>query len=282
MKTIQSIAVFLIVLAFYSCNQNPENNKQPIAKIHDNYLYLSDIKEVIPDGRKGEDSVVIAKNYINNWIKKQLLLKKAEVNLPDDKKDVEKEIADYRSSLLIYRYQQQLIDQKLDTVIKKSELRNYYEENKSNFILDQILIKAIYIKLPVNSPNIENVKKWYKSDNEEDFSRLEDYCYQYAEIFDNFNDDWIEFNKINNIIPEKIKNPKRFLKYNKYIESDDSVNLNLVKINDYRLKGTEAPFTYVEDKISSLILNKRKHQLLEKLEKDIYNEALNHNEFKIY
>lgn len=282
MKQISIFLLLFISVLILSCNQNNDTNKQPIAKIHDNYLYLSDIREIIPNNKTEEDSLLIAKNYINNWIKKQLLLKKAELNLPEGMKDVEKEIEDYRSSLLIYRYQQQLIDQKLDTVVDESEMRNYYEENKSNFILDQVLIKATYIKLPINSPNIDNVKKWYKSDNEEHFSRLEDYCYQYAEIFDNFNGDWVPLNRINSIIPKKIKNPKSFLKYNKHIESEDSLNLHLLKINDYRLKGTEAPFNFVEDKINSLILNKRKHQLLEKLEKDIYNEALNHKEFKIY
>jgi hypothetical protein len=282
MKQISIFLLLFISVLILSCNQNNDTNKQPIAKIHDNYLYLSDIREIIPNNKTKEDSLLIAKNYINNWIKKQLLLKKAELNLPEGMKDVEKEIEDYRSSLLIYRYQQQLIDQKLDTVVDESEMRNYYEENKSNFILDQVLIKATYIKLPINSPNIDNVKKWYKSDNEEHFSRLEDYCYQYAEIFDNFNGDWVPLDRINSIIPKKIKNPKSFLKYNKHIESEDSLNLHLLKINDYRLKGTEAPFNFVEDKINSLILNKRKHQLLEKLEKDIYNEALNHKEFKIY
>src|SRR6056297_978575 len=282
MKHISIFLLLFISVLILSCNQNNDTNKQPIAKIHDNYLYLSDIREIIPNNKTEEDSLLIAKNYINNWIKKQLLLKKAELNLPEGMKNVEKEIEDYRSSLLIYRYQQQLIDQKLDTVVDESEMRNYYEENKSNFILDQVLVKATYIKLPINSPNIDNVKKWYKSDDEEHFSRLEDYCYQYAEIFDNFNGDWVPLNRINNIIPKKIKNPKSFLKYNKHIESEDSLNLHLIKINDYRLKGTEAPFNFVEDKINSLILNKRKHQLLEKLEKDIYNEALNHKEFKIY
>ncbi len=282
MKHISIFLLLFISVLILSCNQNNDTNKQPIAKIHDNYLYLSDIREIIPNNKTEEDSLLIAKNYINNWIKKQLLLKKAELNLPEGMKNVEKEIEDYRSSLLIYRYQQQLIDQKLDTVVDESEMRNYYEENKSNFILDQVLVKATYIKLPINSPNIDNVKKWYKSDDEEHFSRLEDYCYQYAEIFDNFNGDWVPLNRINNIIPKKIKNPKSFLKYNKHIESEDSLNLHLLKINDYRLKGTEAPFNFVEDKINSLILNKRKHQLLEKLEKDIYNEALNHKEFKIY
>src|SRR6056297_1524620 len=252
MKHISIFLLLFISVLILSCNQNNDTNKQPIAKIHDNYLYLSDIREIIPNNKTEEDSLLIAKNYINNWIKKQLLLKKAELNLPEGMKNVEKEIEDYRSSLLIYRYQQQLIDQKLDTVVDESEMRNYYEENKSNFILDQVLVKATYIKLPINSPNIDNVKKWYKSDDEEHFSRLEDYCYQYAEIFDNFNGDWVPLNRINNIIPKKIKN--------------------------YRLKGTEAPFNFVEDKMNSLILNKRKHQLLEKLEKDIYNEALNHKE----
>ncbi|MGM0496736.1 MAG: peptidyl-prolyl cis-trans isomerase [Bacteroidota bacterium] len=272
------IAVFLL-----GCKEEKDtSNKKPIAKIHEKNLYLSDVEDVIPDNKSKEDSSMIAENYIRNWIKKQLLLKKAEKNLSKDNKDIQKQIEEYRTSLLIYRYQQQLIDQKLDTAVSEEEIQEYYEDNTSNFTLDINLVKVLYVELPQNSPNISSVKSWMKSEKEEDISKLKDYCYQYAKKYDDFNNEWIAFNKLENKIPTDIKNPQRFLKYNKNLEEKDSLFHYFVRINDYKLKGEPAPVSYVREKIESVMLNKRKHKLLEDLEKDLYNEALNRNEFIIY
>lgn len=272
----------LLISLLYGCQENKNTDKKPIAKIHDKYLYLSDIRNVIPENKTGEDSILFAKNYIKNWIQKQLLLSKAEQNLPKERMDIQKQIEEYRASLLIYKYQQQWIDQKLDTIVQHEDIEQYYNQNKKNFNLDQNLVKILFIKLPNNSPNMENVKQWYKSDNEESISRLEDYCYQYAEKFDDFNNNWITFKSLLNKISYKVENHEYFLERNSFIEKQDSLYQYFIRINEYKLKGSPAPLNYVYDKIETLILNKRKHQLLEKLENDIYNEALNHNEFVIY
>lgn len=284
MKYLIHLLIIAVLFIASGCNKKDTStsSKEPIAKIHEKNLYLSDVEEVIPDGKSKEDSTMIAQNYIRNWIKKQLLLKKAENNLSKENKDIEKQIEEYRASLLIYRYQQQLIDQKLDTSVSREEIQEYYENNTSNFTLDKNLVKVLYIELPQNSPNISNVKTWISGDSEDNISKLKDYCYQYAKKYDDFDNNWIDFQELLNKIPLKINNPQRYLKYNDTMEEKDSLFHYFVKINEYKLKGSPAPVTYVEDKIKSVILNKRKHRLLEKLEKDLYNEALNRNEFIIY
>ena len=273
----------ILALVFTAgCQSNQQPEKKPIAKIHDQYLYLSDLKSVVPDNKSKEDSTMIAKNYIQDWIKRQLLLNKAEENLDPKSKDIRKQIENYRASLLIYRYQQQLIDQKLDTAVNQQEITSYYNENSSNFVLDKNLARVLYIKLAENSPNMEKVRQWYKSDDEEDRTRLKDYCYQYAEKFDNFSDKWIDFNGLIKNIPYEIDRPERFFRNRRFLEVKENSFYHFIRINDYKLKGSTAPLDYVEERIKSIIINKRKHQLLEKLENDIYNEALNHNEFVIY
>jgi hypothetical protein len=277
------IAIILFLfLGLAGCKEQQETDKKPIARIHNKHLYLSDLKSVIPNNKSKEDSALIAKNYINKWIKKQLLLEKAEKNLSEESKNIKKQIEDYRASLLIYRYQQKLIDQKLDTVVTDTEIRSYYNENTSNFVLDKNLAKILYIKLSVNSPNIENVRRWYRSSNNEDLNKLKDYSYQYAEKFDDFDNQWINFDSFIKNIPYEVERPERFFRTKKYIEVRNGNMIHFIRINDYKLKGTKAPLNYVRDKIESIIINKRKHQLLKKLENDIYNEALNHNEFVIF
>ena len=274
--------LFLLVLIVAGCQEQNDKDKKPIARIHDKYLYLSELKSVIPENKSEEDSALIAKNYIDKWIKKQLLLKNAERNLPKEQKDITKQIEEYRASLLIYRYQQELIDQKLDTVISNEEIKNYYNDYASNFVLDKNLAKILYIKLPLNSPNIENVRRWYRSNDEEDLEELEDYCYQYADKFDDFDNQWIDFDSFLKNLPLEMSQPQRFFRNNRYIEEREGNALHFIRINDYTLRGNQAPMDYVRDKIENIIINKRKHQLLKSLENDIYNQALNRNEFVIY
>ena len=76
-----------------------------------------------------------SKDFIEKWVRNQLLLNKAEINLTDEEKNVEQQIENYRSSLLIYAYEQSYLRQNLDTVVTDKEIEDYYKENQSNFIL---------------------------------------------------------------------------------------------------------------------------------------------------
>lgn len=276
------LIIIILIFAFFSCKNKTIVEEKPIARVHNKLLYESDIKSLFNSNISKEDSIAIARNYINDWIKKQLLLQKAELNLNEESKDIEKQIEDYRSSLLIFKYKQELIKQKLDTVVTSQEIEKYYNEYSGNFILNYNIVKALFLKISKEAPEISKVKRWYKSTDVEDLSRLEDYCYQYATKFDEFDNNWIPFNNLIIEIPTNIGDQERYLKYNKYIETEDDLYYYFVKINEYGLKSTIQPLDYAKTKIKSILLNKRKFTFLEELENSIYNDALNHNEFIIY
>ncbi|MFO7844812.1 MAG: peptidyl-prolyl cis-trans isomerase [Bacteroidales bacterium] len=273
----------MLLSLFFACKKkNNEKDDIPLARVYDKYLYKSDLKQLLPSDISQEDSITLAKNYINEWIKKQLMLEKAEENLSDETKNIEKQIEDYRSSLLIFKYRQELIKQKIDTVITQQEIESYYNENSANFILNHNIVKALYLKLSKESPEINKVKQWYKSDDAEDLTKLEDYCYQYATKFDNFKNEWIPFSHLLSELPLDIDDEERYLRYNKYIETQDSLFYYFVNIKDYALRSTIQPIEYAKPKVKTIILNKRKFSFFEELENTTYNNALNRNEFIIY
>ena len=277
------ISFLLLSFITFSCNESTtEVEDKPLAKVHDTYLYTSDLEGLINSSVSKEDSIIMSRNFIDDWVKKQLLLVKAELNLDEESKDIEKEINDYRSSLLIFRYKQELINQKLDTLITDQEIEDYYKEYSGNFILNHNIVKALYLKISKEAPEIEKVRWWYKSNSEENKSRLEDYCYQYATKYDNFDDKWIPFNNLLLELPTNIDDQERYLRYYKHIETEDELYYYFVKINDYNLKSTVQPLEYAQQKIKSILLNKRKFTFIDELENTVYNEALNHNEFIIY
>jgi hypothetical protein len=266
-----------------SCTKlETRTREKSLAQVSEKNLYPSDIRDIFPNNVSPEDSIMIQQNYVDKWVKKQLILQKAELNLTEEQKDVRQQIEEYRSSLLIYKYEQSLILQKLDTLISDDEIETYYQENPSNFNLDRHIVKALFIKLPMNAPDLWRVRQMCRSEKEEDFKELESYCYQYGVKYDYFDDNWIPFSTITRALPNEIRNPESYLRWNRYIEQQDSAFRYMVNLREYNLAGTVAPLPYVEQKIRSIILNKRKVKFIRDLENNIYKDALNKGSFTIY
>lgn len=277
------INVLLVSILIPSCRElENRKNEQPIARVQDKLLLPSEIQDIFPAGLSEQDSLMILRNFTEKWVKKQLILQKAELNLTEVQKDVSRQIEEYRSSLLIFKYEQSLIKQKLDTIIYPEEIENYYTENSSNFILDNIIVKALFIKLPYDAPNLDVFRSLYRQEDEESVRQLESYCFQYAVKYDYFNDNWIMLDKILEELPEELNNPEWRLKYYDYIEQQDSTFRYFINIRDYKLVSEIAPLEYVENNIRSIILNKRKFKFVQNLENNIYNDALNKGQFIIY
>ncbi|MDE5417822.1 hypothetical protein L3049_07355 [Labilibaculum sp. DW002] len=274
--------LLLFTVLFYSCETNKTKNDKPVAKVKDKILYLSSIQEAIPNETNKEDSTLIAENYIHQWIKKQLIISRAELNLTESDKDVSKMVEDYRSSLIIHKYQQQLIEQKIDTLVSQFDIDNYYKDYAANFTLNRNIIKALYIKVPIPVPNLKDIQKLYKSEKDEDWDKLEDYCFQNATKFDNFSEQWIYAQELLNMLPSKINNEERFLKTRKHYEISDSTHHYFVKIQKYELKNNLAPLPFVKEDIKKILINKRKIQFIKNMEESIFRDAESKNKFKIY
>lgn len=255
----------------------------PVAKIGNVVLYYDEIPKSIQRGTSQADSIAIIHNYINKWARKELLFQKAEQNLtPESKDEIIRQLEETRTNLLIYQYQRQMILEKMDTTITDKEMESYYADNEKNLKLGSNIIKALFIKIPVEAPNIDKVKLWSRSNDQKDMQQLESYCYQFAEKFDDFNEKWIPMDQLSIELPMQIENQENFLKRNTYYEISDSSSIYIIVIRDYRINSSLAPYEYVKEEIKSIILNKRRLEFLQTLEKGIYEEALKENIYKIY
>jgi len=277
------IIIFAIILLTGCRNKTNTTGRIPVADVGNVRLYYDEIPQLIQHGINEADSVAIVQNYINKWAKRRLLLKKAEENLtPELKSVIEQQIEETRTNLVIYQYQQQMILEKMDTVLSETELENYYKTNEKSFILNSDIVKALFIKLPVETPDLNKIRTLARSSNQNDLQQLETYCYQFAEKFDDFNEDWVPMDRLSVELQQDIENKETFLKNNKFFETSDSLSVYLISIRDYRLRSDTAPFEYVKNDIKRIIWNTRRIEFIQSLENGIYNEALKKNSFKIY
>ncbi len=277
------VILFAISICLSSCNLSVKKQADPpVARVFDKYLYTSDLKDAIPENAGKSDSITLAKRYINTWVKDQLLLHRAEEVLSDEQKDFEKQIEEYRKSLLIYSYEQKLLQQKLDTIVSDSEIQDYYDSNANNFLLNQEVIKATFIKIPLNISGTDKVRRWSRSNDSADVNQLEKFCINYADKYDNFNNQWVYFSRLKEEMPLKIDQPSRYFRYNQNIETTDSSFRYFLHITAMKGEGEIAPLEMVNEDIRSIILNKRKIEFFQSLETRLFNEGLSRNQFEIY
>ena len=279
------IWIIIIILIGVSCSETSlVNRNRALAKVGSKVLMKREIPDLYKEGISEEDSIALPNKFIENWIRKELLYKKAQENLSrSQQNEINYRIEESKASLSIYYYEQGLIRQKMNAAISEKEINDYYEANPNALKLKDNIVKALFIQVPASSPNIKDVKKWYKSDDDNDLNELESYCYQYAKKFDDFNEEWVSFSFLLKRFPKVItSNPERFLRYNKGIEVKDSSYYYFASIREYKLKSSVSPIEYVENQIKSVIFNQRKIKFINELENSLYNEAKTNSEFEIY
>ncbi len=274
--------VLLLSWGISSCQRKKKDSgtEKVIARVYDKYLYAGNLVNIVPPGTARNDSITIIKSYVQNWIRQQTILKRAEDNLDEERKNVERELAEYRNSLVTYIYESELVRQKLDTNISEEEIAKYYSDNENNFQLKNNIIRVRYVKLPANAPKLEKVKAWYKSESEKDKKLLEDYCFQFATDYYFNDEEWLLFDEILKKIPIKTYDQEQFLRNNRFIEIPDSTSLFFVNIKGFKIKESLSPLSFERENIRNLILNKRKLELISEMEKDAYQDAIQKDEIE--
>jgi hypothetical protein len=272
---------FLVLLS--SCEyfkQDPE--KTPIARVNDSYLYEDDIKSLISENTTQEDSALIVNNFINRWATQQLLIDQARINLSQEKLTTyDKLVQDYKDDLYTEAYKGAIVSRQLDSTVSQSELQDFYDINKENFKLKDDLLKVRYIWVDPNYSNIAKARQLLDRFNNKDKTELNTLSIQFKEF--NFNDSiWVKKEALLGTLTVLKENSDQVLKKSNFTQLQDSLGVYLVKIEDILNPNDIAPISHIEPTIKQIILNRRKLELIKKLEKDITKDAIKNKNFEIY
>ena len=259
----------------------PSNSEFEIARVGERYLYNGDIEDITYD-LTGEDSIEVANTYIDNWIKEQLLLQKAIQNLNEAQIDFEKQLENYRNSLIIYAYENQLIKQKLDTLVSNEEVLRYYNKNQSNFELKHDLFRGRLIKCLISAPNQDSLKYWLDNAPLQFEEKLVSYCAQFTLRCDIDTSNWLSINAVRKLLPENVRSEELNLKVNSIAVYEDTTSRLYINTWDYRKKGEAAPVQYVKNQIIEIIRNRRKLELISSVKDEIFEEATLNRKYEIY
>ena len=275
--------VYIFFLLFIGCDFIENKPDQVLARLGDEFYYKSDLIEIFPTGLSEEDSVIFVKNRINNWAKEKLLFKKALVNLGDKKQgDLNQLIESYKNELFSYAYQEKIVKSAMDTFISEQSVREYYNINKLNFKLNQEIINARYLKINSENYNLKDVVKRFKRFKQSDKIFLDSISLQFSSYY--FNDSlWINKDVFFNKLPDINDRLKQNIVKNKlFYRLEDSLELYLINIKNYKLKNDIAPFDFIKPTLKQVLLNKKKLEFISKFENEIIEDALQQNEFEFY
>ncbi len=275
----------ILSMLLVSCTLFPkkDNNKgKAVARVFDNYLYREDIANLIPAGTSANDSVEITAAYINNWVRQELLLKQAEDNLDEANSDFSKQIEQYRNSLIIYAYESELVKQKLDTVVSSGEIESYYQANQNNFHLRENIVLASFVIIRKDSPVAAKLKSLLLSNRGSDKDKLQTLCQENGADYLINDGTWMSFADLTRKIPLTVDDQQEFLSKNKYYEVKDSTSIYYVAISAFKSKETISPLSFEIENIRIILLNKRKAELLARMEDDLFSEAVKRNKYEIF
>lgn len=248
----------------------------------DEYLYRPDIEHIAKNVAGTDDSARVVEKYVEDWIKRKLMLEKANQYLPGDKVNIDRQVEDYRESLILYIYEKELLLQKLDTAVDENILLNYFDEYKTNFELKDDIVQLLFVKAPKDAPKTDSVVMWIASKEETAKQKMENYCHQYASDFSLGDTVWFETSSVFSNIPVSAHQLEVLKLYKNTLMVSDSLFNYVVKMNDSGNKGEIAPYHYVKDDITRIILNKRKKELVRSTFENVYLEGKRANKFEVY
>ncbi len=282
-KLYHIISPFLLIVLFGACKSNSQLNNDPIVATFENATFRqSDLIDQLPAEISKEDSAYYANQIINNWIKQRLLVKEAEKVLKTESQQVQEEIERYREELLIHHYKNNRIEGIINEVISFEDIENYYNSNIDKYVLTSPIVRINYIIFPKEVEISDYIKKLAISNDPDDIGEFEDYIFRFAMKYDNFNENYIYFSKIQSKIEVEIEDVDKFLKSKHWIEFESGNSIHLIAIKQYMLAGETAPLDFVTNQVKSHLINQYKLDFLREIKDSLYQDALKYNKFSVF
>jgi hypothetical protein len=188
----------------------------------------------------------------------------------------------YKVDLYTKAYIEELVIRQVDTLVTEKQIVDYYEKNKQYFKNPAELVKLRYINLVKENPKFAKIKAKFTSFTKKDRKGLEELAVQFKSYA--FNDSiWVDINQVYEKLPFLTEeNKNKYISNGSYFQYLDSTTLWLVKVNKVLPKDNATPLEFLKPTLKQIIINNRKLELVNTIEKEITNDAINDKKYEIY
>ncbi len=120
--------------------------------------------------------------FLEDWCHEEIYKKELQENHPKDWKLVQLRSNAYAGDLAQYYLEEIQVRKMLDTLVSDEELQAYYDAHQDEFLLNDYIVKALYLKIPKELDfKEEDVHINYLLKNDKDLSEVNSYAKLYAE-----------------------------------------------------------------------------------------------------
>ena len=275
---------FILILFFLtlatSCNNLSNNNSNNlIARAGESFLYENDLPKFISE----EDSIRKFMNFVESWAKEKVLYDLSQINLSQSKKnEIDELVNNYKVDLYINSYKDLIVNTRIDSIVTISQVDSFYSLNSKNFKLNENLIKYRDVRVPNDNINLSRIRRSIVRTNDNDRLFLDSLNFQFADLKLSDSIWFTERDVISSIQFINQQNKSKYLNKNKLYTIEDSLYVNFFIVKDILKSGNIPPISYLYERIKSTILNQRKLQLLQSINKEILNDALKSRKYEIF
>jgi hypothetical protein len=258
----------------YFKKKSPAQGEIVLARANNDYLYLSDMAGLTKN-MSPKDSIAFTADYSESWVRRKLLLKKAEENVPYDELGIDKKVEDYRQSLLLYEYEKELINQKLDKGVSDAEIRDFYDKNKDKFTLESDIYDVQYLDIHADAQDLDKMRPIILNPKtDDDINKREGYCKVYATSYSFADSNWMASSAVLKKFPISAGDLKTLSTAGRFMEFKNSRDSYFIYVKTVRHQGEPSPLAFIRNQIKEIVVNKKKVILIQRIYDGIYTDAL--------
>jgi hypothetical protein len=282
-RTLLHVFTLLTLLAILACDRVTavsEPDDVLLAEVYNRRLYLEEVRNMLHEDMEPADSVRMLQAYVARWVREQLLLAKAEENIPRDL-NLDKLVQDYRSSLVLNLYERRLMETQLDSAVSERELLAWYESNKEQYLLEKPIALILFVRLRADSPNLQQALAWWNKPGTENFRKLNHFASRHGGLALLQDSLWMGLDEIVQLVSPNVIN-ENSLRPGKEVRYQDGDYHYLLRVQDARSTLEVAPMAYIRDQATRAIMLQRQIALIDSVKERLYEVELRKNNVKIH
>lgn len=263
----------LLLMTMMTCTGSDADADDPLlALVHQKALRLSELDGMFPIDATAEDSLLIKNAFVRRWSREAVLQWEAERNLPQDM-NIDKLVRDYRASLVSSHYEEVLVSMRLDSTISQEELEEYYENSKSQYLLERPIVRCLFIRVPYPTPEEDRLQQLWNNGKITDTMALKNYCERLSEVSLLDPEPWYSLDDIAQQLPEGTLTAANVNSKREFSQQDGSFRYYF-KLVELKPRLEIAPLSYVEEQARKVILHSRKREVIDQARDEIFEREL--------
>ncbi|MBE6190377.1 MAG: hypothetical protein E7145_05485 [Rikenellaceae bacterium] len=285
MRRTNRYIVCTLALLLAACQELPRYfaGEEVLARVGEKELVAEELRRSIPSGLSESDSSAYAHVFVDRWVRRQLKIREAEQLFSSSVADIDRQVEEYRQSLLIRKLDQFYVDRLVDTTFTAEELEAYYNSHKSDFKLDHPIVKGCVVRVPKGYRQRARLKELMASKQEARQQDFRDICLKQEFRLDDYTTAWVDWSDFLNQLPTmRSESYDALLSKTGIQEMSDRENYYYFRIDEVRRAGDVVPLERLQQTIRRILFNGRQQQVIRDHEEQLYNASIEEGAVRLY